>query len=174
MRKFLIKYVPNRSVQDEVATHLEDMLNDLDSKGYAVQVEERDDGGYMLHAQLREAGTTTTQATPQVMVAKVGIEDLLAMMKNKGDGDINIIGGEAILFVTTVVSQLSGLSLEVAKREAPGIVQKMVANMPVDKIKTLAEECHKSIGHKPGECPKCDIYNVVADALTTTAALNLS
>jgi len=173
MRKFLIKYVPNRSVQDEVATHLEDMLNDLDSKGYVTQVEERADGGYMLHSQLRETRTTESEA-PQVMMAKVGIEDLLALMKNKSGDDINIIGGEAILFVTTVVSQLSALNVEAAKKEAPAIVKKMVANMPVDKIKVLADECHKSIGHKPGECQKCDIYNVVADALTTTATLNLS
>jgi hypothetical protein len=110
------------------------------------------------------------------MVAKVSMEELMALMNQGGEERLEGAGiNEATVFVSSVVSELSGLTLEAAKKEAPAIVQKKVHGMSVDRIKQIADKCKGSIGHPPGTgCVKCDIYNVVAEALASTASLNLS
>jgi hypothetical protein len=167
MRKYQIKYIPNRAVQDEVATHLEDSLNDLHSKGYDVEPERRSDGGYMLHAVLREV----VAADPRVVALKVTAEELMKLMSKDGEATTS---SRAVVFVTSVVNQLSSADPVIVKKEAPEIIKKLIHGMPADRIKQLATDCRDSIGHKPGECVKCDIYTVVADVLSTTASMNLS
>lgn len=154
--RFKVSYVPNRPVQDEVAAHLEDTLNAFNAQGYAIHVEERDGGGYMVHGEIpppEEVEDDDTDMPPGVLVTS-----------------------KAVLLVMADMTEITN---EAAKKEVPDIIRKMVKPLSVESLKEMAKDFKTFSEVHAKMCPVknctiCAICDTAVETMKVQAELNLS
>lgn len=164
--KWLVEFIrATESNGESAAGFLQRVLNRMEESGFDPTVLDRDNGFFVIGKRV-ETDADQTQRALQGLLPLDKLRDLLLDFRCGSDPG----------FVLAAMGQVSSPDIDVARRELPDIIAKMVKGMPMPQLHELRKDCAKFAAehdHDGAPCILGQIGAIISTTLQQQITINL-